>query len=85
MRPKPSCLRRTILMIFFPEKIAIFVTFEGFSKRFEKENTVEVSSVARGRGRRGGLLPSPIGLATKMQNTKNISFLALLRESFALE
>ena len=38
------------------------MTFEGFSKRFEKENTVEVSSVAWGRGRRGGYcLPHWLG------------------------
>ena len=42
------------------------------------------SSVAR---RGGGIAPSysPIGLSAKMQNKKNTTFLALLKQSFALE
>ena len=31
------------------------------------------------------VIASPIGLATKMQNKENTTFLALLRQSFALE
>ena len=36
-------------------------------------------------GGQGGAIASPIGLSTKMQNKKNITFLALLRLFFALE
>ena len=45
--------------------------------------TLTLSSVARGGG--GATAPPPIGMSTKMQNEKNITFLALLRLFYALE
>ena len=43
-----------------------------------------VSSIAASSVARGGYSP-PIGVSTKMQNKKNITFLALLRLFYALE
>ena len=43
-----------------------------------------LSSVAREAGGGGAIAPT-IGLPTKMQNKENITFLAILRLSFALD
>ena len=46
---------------------------------------IEVSSVARGEGGAEGSIAPTIGISTKMQNEKNTTFLALLRQLNALE
>ena len=53
-------------------------------KQMKLVTTTLYSSIARGRGARGGY-SSPIGMSTKMQNEKNTTFLALLRLFYALK